>query len=101
VAMLKTTNIRTLKDRLSAFLRDVQRGDVILVTDRGRVVAEIRQPTVGVPLEDGSAGKLQHLVAEGLLKLGLPNTRAAYRRPGVSLPARAVEGALDASRGER
>jgi antitoxin (DNA-binding transcriptional repressor) of toxin-antitoxin stability system len=99
--MLKTTNIRTLKDRLSAFLRDVQRGDVILVTDRGRVVAEIRQPTVGVPPEDVSAGKLQRLVSEGLVKLGLPNAKAAYRRPGVALPDRVIDDALDATRGDR
>ena len=99
--MLKTTNIRTLKDRLSAFLRDVQRGDVILVTDRGRVVAEIRQPTVGVPSGDVSAGKLQRLVSEGLVKLGLPNAKAAYRRPGISLPDRVIDDALDATRGDR
>jgi antitoxin (DNA-binding transcriptional repressor) of toxin-antitoxin stability system len=99
--MLKTTNIRTLKDRLSAFLRDVQRGDVILVTDRGRVVAEIRQPTVGVPPEDVSGGKLQRLVSEGLVKLGLPNAKAAYRRPGISLPDRVIDDALDATRGDR
>jgi antitoxin (DNA-binding transcriptional repressor) of toxin-antitoxin stability system len=99
--MLKTTNIRTLKDRLSAFLRDVQRGDVILVTDRGRVVAEIRQPTVGVPPEDVSAGKLQRFVSDGLVKLGLPNAKAAYRRPGISVPDRVIDEALDATRGDR
>ena len=101
MTMLKTTNIRTLKDRLSAFLRDVQRGDVILVTDRGRVVAELRQPTLGVPADDASAAKVRHLVAEGLLTLGLPNTAAAYRRPGVSLPDSVVDGALEATRGDR
>ncbi len=37
--MIRTANIRLLKDKLSAFLRDVQRGDVVLVTDRGRVDA--------------------------------------------------------------
>jgi hypothetical protein len=44
--MIRTVNLQTLKAELSAFLRHVQRGDVVLVTDRGRVVAEIRQPTL-------------------------------------------------------
>lgn len=99
--MLKTTNIRTLKDRLSAFLRDVQRGDVILITDRGRVVAEIRQPTIGFPAEDAGTAKLRHLVADGVLKLGLPNTASAYRKSGISLPERVIDRALDWTRGER
>ncbi len=41
---LRTMGIRELKARLSSVLRDVQRGDHILVTDRGRVVAELRSP---------------------------------------------------------
>jgi antitoxin (DNA-binding transcriptional repressor) of toxin-antitoxin stability system len=99
--MIKTTNIRALKDRLSAFLRDVQRGDVILVTDRGRVVAEIRQPTVGVPTAGAGESKLRRLVADGVLKLGLPNTSDAYRRSGISLPDRVVDEALGWTRGDR
>ncbi len=99
--MVRTTNIRALKDRLSAFLRDVQRGDVILVTDRGRVVAEIRQPTVGAPGPSPSEGKVRRLVEEGTLKLGLPNTAEAYRRPGISLPDKVVDDALDWTRGDR
>lgn len=99
--MIKTTNIRALKDRLSAFLRDVQRGDVILVTDRGRVVAEIRQPTVGTPGPGGSETRLRRLVAEGILKLGLPNDAGAYRQPGIVLPDAVVDEALGWTRGER
>jgi antitoxin (DNA-binding transcriptional repressor) of toxin-antitoxin stability system len=98
--VIKTTNIRALKDRLSAFLRDVQRGDVILVTDRGRVVAEIRQPTLGTPSAAVEA-KLRRLVADGVLKLGLPNEASAYRRPGISLDETVVDDALGWTRGER
>jgi antitoxin (DNA-binding transcriptional repressor) of toxin-antitoxin stability system len=97
--MVKTANIRALKDRLSAFLRDVQRGDVILVTDRGRVVAEIRQPTIGLPTVGEE--KLRRLIADGTLKLGLPNTAEAYRRPGISLPDAVIDEALGWTRGDR
>ncbi len=99
--MVKTTNIRALKDRLSAFLRDVQRGDVILVTDRGRVVAEIRLPSVEAPATGTAAGKLRRLATEGVVKLGLPNRADAYRKPGISLPDKVVEDALGWTRGER
>ncbi len=99
--MIKTTNIRTLKDRLSAFLQDVRRGDIVLVTDRGRVVAEIRQPTVGAPTLGAAEARLSRLVGEGLLKLGLPNEAKAYRRPGIALPDAVVDDALGWTRGER
>lgn len=98
--MIRTTNIRALKDRLSAFLRDVQRGDVILVTDRGRVVAEIRSPTLDARGEDAEP-RVRRLVEEGTLKLGLPNAPDAYRRPGISLPDAVVDRALSWTRGDR
>src|SRR5262249_6389975 len=98
--MVKTTNIRALKDRLSAFLRDVQRGDVILVTDRGRLVAEIRPPTVEATPTGPTAAKLRRLASEGVVKLGLPNRADAYRKPGVSLPDQVVEDVLGWTRGE-
>lgn len=99
--MIKTTNIRTLKDRLSAFLQDVRRGDIVLVTDRGRVVAEIRQPTVGAPATGAAEVRLSRLVSEGVIKLGLPNEARAYRRPGIALPDAVVDDALGWTRGDR
>ena len=99
--MVRTINIRALKDRLSAFLRDVQRGDVILVTDRGRVVAEIRPPSVE-PLATGTAAaKLRRLAMEGVVKLGLGNRAEAYKKPAISLPDKVIDDALDWTRGER
>ena len=41
---MKAIGVRELKARLSRYLREVQAGEVILVTDRGRVVAELRAP---------------------------------------------------------
>jgi antitoxin (DNA-binding transcriptional repressor) of toxin-antitoxin stability system len=99
--VIKSTNIRALKDRLSAFLRDVQRGDVILVTDRGRVVAEIRSPALGQEATEAVAPRLRRLVEEGTLKLGLPNTPEVYQRPGLSLPDEVIDRALAWTRGNR
>lgn len=39
-----TVGIKELKNRLSAFVREVRRGSRVLVTDRGSVVAELREP---------------------------------------------------------
>ncbi len=99
--MIRTANVRLLKDKLSAFLRDVQRGDIVLVTDRGRVVAELRQPTLTRQLPAASSEKWRRLVEEGTLKLGLPNSPDAYRPGDVHLPAEVVDGALDETRGPR
>jgi antitoxin (DNA-binding transcriptional repressor) of toxin-antitoxin stability system len=41
---VKAVAIKELESRLSACLRDVQAGEGVRVTDRGRVVAELRQP---------------------------------------------------------
>jgi len=41
---MKAVGIRELKNSLSEYLRMVRRGEEILVTDRGTVVAEIRPP---------------------------------------------------------
>lgn len=99
--MIKTVNVRGLKDRLSAYLRDVQRGDVVLVTDRGRVVAELRQPTVGGIEQPEISPRLRKLVEAGVLTVGLPNSADAYPKPDVELPADVVTRALDATRGYR
>ncbi len=44
---IKTVGIKALKDNLSSYLRDVKTGVLILVTDRGSVVAEIKEPEIG------------------------------------------------------
>lgn len=98
--MLKTANIRDLKDRLSAYLRDVQRGDVILVSDRGRVIAEIRQPLLHPQALDEAGGKVRRLVDKGVLRPGLPNSAEAYQASDVHLPAETVDRALSATRGD-
>ena len=41
---IKTVGVKTLKNNLSAYLREVKSGALILITDRGSVVAEMKQP---------------------------------------------------------
>src|SRR4051812_43765956 len=48
---MKEVGIRELKNRLSEYIRQVREGEVIMVTDRGEVVAELRAPEAASELE--------------------------------------------------
>jgi antitoxin (DNA-binding transcriptional repressor) of toxin-antitoxin stability system len=65
---MKTAGVRELKAHLSAYLRDVDRGDVILVTDRGRVVAELRAPGAAEQSLSPADVRYRKLVADGRLR---------------------------------
>ena len=98
---LKTVNIRALKDKLSAYLRDVQHGDVLLVTDRGRVIAELRQPTLNHHALDAVQDREQKMMERGDLRIGLPNSPTAYRKTGVRLAEADIDAVLAWTRGDR
>ncbi len=58
--------IREFRTKLSLFLRAVRDGETILVTDRGKVVAEVRAPGAG-PLPAGEEARYWALVAKGVV----------------------------------
>lgn len=96
---MQAVNIRELKTRLSHYLREVRGGQVVLVTDRGTVVAELRPPSV-----DERAIRrwgLQRLADKGMLKFGAPHDASVYRPSPVSLEAATIDAALDFVRGDR
>jgi antitoxin (DNA-binding transcriptional repressor) of toxin-antitoxin stability system len=96
---MKAVAVKELKNRLSAYLREVKNGEVVLVTDRGVVVAELRQPSTGAVL--GAHDQvLERLAAEGLLVPGLPQDPRAYRPSPLerAVPSRDL---LAAERGDR
>ena len=47
---IKTVGVRELKDSLSSYLREVKSGVVVLVTDRGRVVAQLTSVSLSAPV---------------------------------------------------
>ena len=93
---MRAVAVKELKNQLSAYLRDVAQGEVFLVTDRGRVVAELRRPTAEVVFGqlEQNLGKLY---AEGILVPGLPQNARAYRRTQVRLKG-SSQSLLDADR---
>lgn len=96
---MKAVAIKELKNRLSAYLREVKNGEVVLVTDRGRVVAELRQPSAGAVLGAHDRA-MERLCAEGLLEAGLPQDPHAYRPSPLRRPV-ASSDLLAAERGDR
>jgi len=90
--MSKTVGIAELRQNLSRYLRRVENGERLLVTDRNRVVAEL-----GPPPSTGEA--LDRLIAQGRV--------ARPVRRGLPPPLRmdgdpyALSRALDEIRGER
>src|SRR5262245_25241946 len=65
---MKTVGVRDLKAHLSTHLKDVARGDIILVTDRGRVVAELRPPGAAERALSPEEIRYRKLVDRGVLR---------------------------------
>jgi antitoxin (DNA-binding transcriptional repressor) of toxin-antitoxin stability system len=94
---MKAVAIKELKNRLSSYLREVRSGEVVLVTDRGRVVAELRRANGELPAASALDPALDRLEAEGLLERGLPQNARVYRPSPLRRPV-ATADLLDAER---
>lgn len=66
---MRTVGVRELKAHLSRVLREVQGGETVLVTDRGKVIAELRQPGAASSSLSPTDQKLAELAARGVLRL--------------------------------
>ncbi|HEY3360086.1 MAG TPA: type II toxin-antitoxin system Phd/YefM family antitoxin [Polyangia bacterium] len=99
---MKTVGVRDLKTHLSAHLRDVARGDLILVTDRGRVVAELRPPGAAERALTPEEQARQRLIAAGRLKPAVALAPPPWPSPLPRLLKRGSSQALlDTDREER
>jgi prevent-host-death family protein len=87
-----TVGVAELRQNLSRYLRRVERGERLLVTDRNRPVAELGPPST-------SGAHLDRLIAEGRItrpiRRGLPEPLELEGDPN------ALSRALDEIRGER
>ena len=96
---MTTVGIRVLKDRLSEYLRIAQSGERVTVTSRGAPVADlVPHAPRGLDPDD----ELLRLARAGEVRLGRPNTEAAYTRPPKErqLPHDELMSILDAVRGD-
>jgi prevent-host-death family protein len=70
----KRIGARELKMRLGTYLREVQEGTTIVVTEHGRPVAELRPYTPAESLE----ARLDELAAQGVVTLGSSGPLAPF-----------------------
>lgn len=93
----KRIGVKELKNRLSAYLREVREGRRVLVTDRGEVVAELRRAR---PVSDPEEEALtEWLEAGAVVPPALEKSRLPP--PIVNLPAGTSLGIVDELRGSR
>lgn len=95
----KRVGIRELKNNLSAYLREVRRGERFLVSDRDKVVAELHEPEATYGRALPADPILQEWVRRGVV---VPPSRD--KGPLPQSPVRLEEGTakrlLDEDRGE-
>lgn len=96
---MRAVGLKTLKNRLAEYVRLAASGEVVLVTDREKVVAELRAPEPGRAerLDDAA---LASLIRQGLLSPALAVSPEPPPRHPVAL-LRDLLTELDADRGDR
>ena len=95
---LKTVGIRSLNSSLSPYIREVKSGTVILVTDRGEIVAELRVPEKEYIQFALDALKQEWIDSNRLL---LPKTeKKTLAKSPVSLPSGTYARIIADGRGE-
>lgn len=94
---IRTVGVKELKNSLSAYLREVRRGVRILVTDRKRVVAELREPGATPSVEHDPV--LTEWIEAGVVS---PPARERPELPPtpISLPDGTAQRLIDRDRGE-
>lgn len=97
---MKIAGIRQLKAQLSSYIHQVQAGEVVLVTDRGRIVAEIRPP--GSVAESGDVHELRYraLVERGKIRPASTPEDRAWLKGSFRLDRGDARVLLDAERAE-
>ena len=98
-----SAGIRELKNNLSRYIRRLRPGETIAVTDRGRVVAELRFPENTVPERSPArVDRYARLVAAGVIRPAVEHDDPLADWPAardVSLPPGTVAALIDEDRG--
>ncbi len=78
---MKVAGIRELKNKLSQYLRDVAKGEVVLVSDRGEVVAQLAPPPLtAIGIDDRMAHAIARLMQAGRLRPSTSNAQLSSTR---------------------
>jgi antitoxin (DNA-binding transcriptional repressor) of toxin-antitoxin stability system len=99
---MKAVGVKSLKARLSAYLRAVKAGDTILVTERDEVIAELRPARGRLQPEGTCAEVLSMLVETGEVSAPtLPKQGFLWKTTGLGLPPGTASALLADVREER
>lgn len=66
---MRAAGVREIKNKLSEYLRIVAEGETVLVTDRGRVIAQLGPPPVHMPPAISEVEALRRLAAAGKVRM--------------------------------
>ena len=82
---MRAAGVREIKNKLSEYLRIVAEGETVLVTDRGRVIAQLAPPPAPAPPALSEDEGLRRLAAAGKVRLprGRVPSPGAGPVPGV------------------
>lgn len=100
-AVMKAVGVKELKAKLSEYLRAVKAGEVVLVTDRGEVVAELR-PAREPPPPSEEDDALQILADAGeVTRARQAKGTWRWKVTGLGLPPGTAEDLLEDLRADR
>ena len=93
---MKTASVSELKNGLSAYLKEVIAGEIVVVTDRKRPVAMFR--AIGVEDRDG---ELASLIASGIVipPAGSLDLEAFFAEPKALVPGGLMEAIIEEREG--
>lgn len=98
---MKTTSIHEFEAHIDVYLREVQAGETVRVTDQGRVVAELCPPSEDQKQPATRHERYRHLVARGVIRpAATPEDRSWIAWSGLGAARGAAQALLDAERAE-
>ena len=95
---MKFVGVRELKDKLSNYIKRAEAGERVVITDRGKPVAELR-PFAGEKALAPDAW--QDLIDRGVVRPGTGNRGVKYPKMKRVLPLGTAQRLLDEERGDR
>jgi antitoxin (DNA-binding transcriptional repressor) of toxin-antitoxin stability system len=87
---MKPIKIAELKNHLSYYLRRVQRGELILVADRDKVIARIERVSRHEALPEGDSEWLERLEGRGVIRRGTGRVDRKWLREKPAVKADVV-----------
>jgi prevent-host-death family protein len=102
---MRTANIGTLRNQLSAYLKFVRDGEEVIVCDRNVPIARILPFTLPLPPEGDHAAEEAYLIATGKLKpakdKGKMDWEAFWALPAGNVSDEAIKEAIEWAKGDR